>query len=314
MQKTGKIQYFLILAVLAAATAFPILAHSQLMPRAQPGKAVSDPALARYQKILAGLDPQDLRSVGKALDYFATQLKGAPPAGRDQAYFEFREFWKRAAQLEDEKLQKRMNAFEASLKALTPNEQRQARARREQELSSDTLPIRAGLRVREAAEGAWVVDPQPDFFETHFGRLTSPVIRDYLALEREELSKIWVRDARLQISIAELARRVSGWDGYLAKYPKTPYLDQATFSRTCYLGAFLSGLGNSPIWEAKTHKLRPERKAAYEKYMKEHGATESGKLVAEQYAVYQKHGFTWSAELEADLRALRMNRRKTSWN
>lgn len=147
--------------------------------------------------------------------------------------------------------------------------------------SAETLELqRHGLTTQGDEEGGLEVITIPGYIPAIFGAHVSDEVRVFIQLRDKELDEGYAGDGELYITFSRLAERLGEWEGYLARYPASPFTKQATQLRGVYLLDLLTGLpntsvefdGNTPDWDT-----RP----LYRQFIQEHPNTLSADILAE---------------------------------
>lgn len=251
-----------------------------------------------YGHYLASLDKTDPRSVGEAIAYTKGHYAGREAFLRDAAYFQFRGFWD---QVRVEQTRQLRQYHAKLLKAKLPG--------------SKYVDFKPNLKAFAAApdrarngfcfdqdDSGYIMRARPSFFVESFQGFVSEAVLEYLKLERTELEKPTSVEVYLVLTPDELATRLESESAYLERFPNSPCRKDVARTHAWRLGAYLGGTEYSPLW-ADDGALRPEYKPSYERFIKQHPATEDGRKVAAVYAILQRHGFRWSLDLKRDLAA-----------
>jgi hypothetical protein len=105
----------------------------------------------------------------------------------------------------------------------------------------------------------------------------SKPLNSYIALKAAESSEPAARDAGLVITWNELANRAIMAETFLKEYPDSQdYKEVEGIYLDSYLGMYIQGLANTPVFDSATLKLIPEVKASYVKLSKENPNSVTG--------------------------------------
>lgn len=125
-----------------------------------------------------------------------------------------------------------------------------------------------------------------------FMKKLSDDLNVYIAIQAEESKQPTARDAALVISWDELADRALATENYLTKYPDTP--ERASVMQlytNSYLTMYILGLNNTPVFDFDSFKLLDEVKESYEKTVREHPDSVTGKLISSYLEILETTGW-----------------------
>ncbi|MEA4885002.1 MAG: hypothetical protein VB144_15350 [Clostridia bacterium] len=233
-----------------------------------------------YEKYLTTLDPaKPGPSVEAASKAYKEQFQYAPPALREVAFLQLRDFHNKVAaeqsnylvhQAEGEDGFKRVSDLASSLKA------------------SDEYHL-AGLTPVYEGEGMWTVVARPGFYIEEFGSLLSDEYRDFLALEDMEANWPWALDAALMIPLDSLGARVRAWEAYIEDHPTSPFTSEAQTHYRNELSALILGLNNTPNFDYETGRIRPGVEDALRRYVRLNSDAPSAQAVTKAMGIYRKN-------------------------
>lgn len=123
-------------------------------------------------------------------------------------------------------------------------------------------PTQAGLKFAVGEGGDYpVIDYH--FIDAYAGRV-SREITDYAGFMALDSDKPWAIDAGLVISPRQLADRIALAERFAVGYPDSVLRDRVLEQYEYYLGAFLAGLPNTPLYPFETAKADSEFIDAYD--------------------------------------------------
>jgi hypothetical protein len=164
---------------------------------------------------------------------------------------------------------------------------------------------RSGIQSARAEGDTYFVAREAALLEW-FGRFVTEPTREFLSLWAMEQRAPTAADGGIQISPDELAGRLAATDRFLVGYPDAVAHDLAMSRFRWYLSLYLAGLPNTPAFDWRSGVLVPELHQSYERYISDHAATPSGKLVSEYLALLEVNGFRRQGPVEQFLIALQV--------
>lgn len=136
---------------------------------------------------------------------------------------------------------------------------------------------KSGYRF-ENFEGAWY--PIVDYGSyKKYTEYLNPEMKDYIELMAVESDKVSMKDAAIVIDLDDLSKRLILAENYIVKYAASPRIGRVKETYAGYLWSLLGGSNNTPIYDWETKAIKPEVKAAYEKFSKENPDLVSTKAV-----------------------------------
>ena len=249
------------------------------------------PEVEAYQHALEGFAAADPAQVPKAVESYRATFAKSPEKVRDAAFLIFRSYWARVRDAQDKACRAAQDDAEKKNPSMLFGEFFAQLTRDMAELSSTTLFVQAGLRAYPGPDGVFYVAERPGFFLTNFKTLVSPGIREFLELELNDSDNPWARDGGLVVTWPQLGERMAAWEKHLAKYEKSPLRSNAQAYYRAVSRAYMVGLPDTPLWNYKTHEVRPEVRKAFEQYAADHAKLPSGKAVTEELAIFKKCNF-----------------------
>ncbi|WZL72562.1 hypothetical protein QBE52_16070 [Clostridiaceae bacterium 35-E11] len=135
----------------------------------------------------------------------------------------------------------------------------------------------------------------------------SEAMKDYIDLMAMESDKLMARDAGLSISWDELAERALKVEAFLVTYPNTPMEKTVVQRYKSYLGTYMTGLDNTPIfdWNAyiqsNIYKVSEEILDKYHKTIDANKNTITAKTMEKYIELLEKNDFQLPYEKESEL-------------
>lgn len=148
---------------------------------------------------------------------------------------------------------------------------------------------RAGFARVYAGEGMWNVVPDTEFYRKTFGRLLGPEYKQFIELDGRELMQPYARDAALAISLGETGARVAAWEHFIASYPGSQLLSEATRRYTWLLSALLAGTDNTPHVDYATGKVKVSALEALRTHARLYPGTASAQAALKALDIYSQH-------------------------
>lgn len=135
---------------------------------------------------------------------------------------------------------------------------------REQNDLSD-YPAAAGFKLARGEGGEYpVIDYH--FIDAYSGQI-SQEITDYAGFMALDSDNLWAIDAGIIVPIRDLADRIACAEQFIINYPDSTLKDQVLDFYERYLGAFLAGLPNTPLYPFETYKAEDRFIDAYDYFI-----------------------------------------------
>ncbi|MBM7853865.1 hypothetical protein JOC37_000230 [Desulfohalotomaculum tongense] len=129
-----------------------------------------------------------------------------------------------------------------------------------------------------------------EYFKKYIPYLPEDMIA-YIEVMSLESNKPMANDAGLVISWDQLAYRTLKADRFLLKYPESARQKQMADLYMMYLGAYMHGLDNTPIFDWETKKLSSEVLNSYQKTISQHKETGTAQIISEYLQLIEKNNF-----------------------
>lgn len=190
---------------------------------------------------------------------------------------------------------------------------RRRRLRNVPEMPADPVDVaRADSVIAYLAErGIWVSRAEGDsYFDASearlldwLGRFLTPQLHAFLRFEAQQQAVPFAEDASLMISLDEVAQRLLAAEELLDRFPDSPAWPLITYTYNQLLAAYLGGLPNTGAFDWRTRILGTDFRRSHEEFLRLHGSTAAGKVVAEYVGLLKRSGFRRTAAVDAFLRA-----------
>lgn len=133
------------------------------------------------------------------------------------------------------------------------------------------------------------------------GRFVTPQIQAFLRFAAHQQAAPIADDAALMVPPDELARRIVTAEQLLYEFPDSPARPFISFRYHQYLAVFLGGLPNTPAFDRQTRALRSDFRQSHEQFLRLHGSTAAGRVIAQYVRLLERGGYTRSPEVDAFL-------------
>lgn len=134
------------------------------------------------------------------------------------------------------------------------------------------------------------------------GRFVTPHIRAFLLFEAYEQENPFAEDGSLMVTADHLAQRLLSAQALLEEFPDSPARDHISFRYHQYLASYLGGLGGS-AFDWRTRRLSPQLRLSHEEFLRRHGSTEAGRVLAQYVILLKRSGYRRTPEVDEFLRA-----------
>lgn len=124
----------------------------------------------------------------------------------------------------------------------------------------------AGLKFCEQGEGYVDICLGHDFYYNMFKKYVTDDYREYLHIKADEDKVLYSADAGLHVTVKEVSDRVLNWEKFIAKYPKSKFINEARENYKLYLGDYFFGLDNTPAHD-DSGKYYEENVTEYHRYI-----------------------------------------------
>ncbi len=283
---------FLIIPVLASC-GFR-LPHPAADRPVQEIDSILDPVMAaklsltnatQYRQVLSRLDPGDLASLEAA----GTLLKScvADTLTRDSIFVVFDDFFTRAAegylenneevniQLGDAPSLETVNLWRSKFAA-------------------------CGIQLK-SVEGTFSLEPRTGYLLDNFGPALSVAYRAYLTILSREQQARFAGMAALPIPPDSLASHIIAWEHFMERFPRFISLRMARDHYARSLGTFLTGVGQSTVFDPETNLLNDSSKMAFETFVLKNPESKSAAVVNGYLRLLQSADFSYTAQIDSFL-------------
>lgn len=174
------------------------------------------------------------------------------------------------------------------------------------------LAVMDSMRVLLSAHGVHAADAEGEVeytpaqarIRSEDGRFLSAISQRVLDLLVLEESKPVGGDAAIDISWAELANRLATADELHARQPLASADSIVERYYRSYLTAYLGGWDNTPGFALDPpHALLPALRSSYDRYVREHPHTRSGRIIAAYVPLLRANGWKRSPAVDAFIRS-----------
>ncbi len=157
------------------------------------------------------------------------------------------------------------------------------------ELSSRIEKV--GWELRESEEMYYIAE-QGDWISKEFEPILNQSWKDYFALVAVELKEAFLSETDIVlVSWKKLCDQIIKWDEFMAKYPEFPLIGSIQYHHAVYVEALLTGQEPSGGSDRNNHKLQPEVKKEYERFIEVNTQSKYHPIVKEYYDFLSKNDF-----------------------
>jgi hypothetical protein len=257
-----------------------------------------NPAFASepFGAYLKKLNPADFHDVTAALEHYKTTFADKPEKEKLSAFRKLQVFVEEYGDAMDSVLANHLYAIlqdaDYPTNRLTSLERERYEMDRHVLVYDRHILEKFALHLRGDEDSAWeTVEIRPALYVRGVGGILPPYLRDYLALEDEEMADpIGHGDGNTVYSEADFCgERAREWEVYLKNYPNSEYKEQAANNFNVAWHCFL----RRDNWDEKTKVLSPKTQTAYEKYAQKYKDAPTGKQVQKIYDILKSKNFKW---------------------
>ncbi|QEK13461.1 hypothetical protein FQB35_14980 [Crassaminicella thermophila] len=119
----------------------------------------------------------------------------------------------------------------------------------------------------------------------------SDQMKDYIEITAEESDKLTWNDAAVVISWEELGNRVIQAENYVSKYPQSPKKKEVGELYAMYMGAYLYGASNTPLFDYETKEIKDELLKSYKKTISENPETVTAQTIKEYLKIIEENDY-----------------------
>lgn len=233
--------------------------------------------LQAYYTYLVNLDRSRMEALPSAVAEFERLFFQAAPATCDSAFLMLEDF---AMTVLDQ----------ASFNDYLLKNAESARSAREKQAAEKYIALlhKNYFMVRQTPETV-AIRPDFDGIREKLGRYMSDGTRTFFVLVAMEEEEPCAQGDSLAISWQTLAKRLVGWEHFLAQYAGTLYAPEAQQRRDAYLEMLIFGLTDSPICGADG-RIKAEVEAVYRMLLK-NPVGHTGQVLADYWKVLSENGF-----------------------
>ena len=152
-----------------------------------------------------------------------------------------------------------------------------------------------------SSEGTFYLEPQTEFLLRNFGERLSPAYREYLTIGSKEQQTRFAEDGKILIPSDSLTSRIMTWEKFMARYPDFIAIKMAQDQYAQYLGAFLSGMDNSKIFNTETNRLNDSSKSSFETFVLKNPESKSTETVKAYLDLLKSTNFNYTDKVDSFL-------------
>jgi hypothetical protein len=170
--------------------------------------------------------------------------------------------------------------------------------------SSETLnKIRTSLAPfgmsLNSSEGTYFLEPQTGYLLQNFGRRLSTAYREYLGIEIKEQQFRFAEDQTILIPSDSLIARILTWENFMTRNPDFVQIKMAQDQYAQYMGAFLTGMDNSRVFDFNSNRLKDSSKTAFESFILKYPESKSKEVVKSFLELLQSTNFNYTEKVDS---------------
>lgn len=238
-----------------------------------------------YHKTLDKLDKGDLASVDAAITLFKNSTIDS--LSRDSMFVVFNDFFNGVA---GNYLENNENVSSQ----LENSPSKEAIDKLRSTLNSYGISL-------NSSEGTYFLETQTEYLLQNFGSGLSPAYREYLTIQSKEQKARFAEDGTILIPIDSLTSRIVSWETFMEKYPDFIAIKMAQDQYAQYIGAYLSGMDNSRIFDPATNRLNDNSKASFEAFVQNNPGLKSTEVVKAYLDLLQTTNFNYTDKVDSFL-------------
>jgi hypothetical protein len=238
-----------------------------------------------YRQVLDKLDPGDLASLHLASTLFKNSV--GDTLMRDSMFVVLNDFYTNVAGNYLENNEVVNTQLENSPSAEAINKIKTSLASYGMDLSS--------------SEGTFYLEPQTEYLLRNYGAEISPAYREYLTISSKEQQTRFAEDGTILISSDSLTSRIVVWDNFMTKYPDFVSIKLAQDQYALYLGAYLSGMDNSRVFDPTTNHLNDSTKVSFEAFVVKNPESKSTEVVKAYLELLKSTNFNYTDRVDSFL-------------
>ena len=242
-------------------------------------------SVREYHKVLDKLDKGDLASVDAAITLFKNCTIDS--LSRDSMFVTFNDFFNGVA---GNYLENNENVSSQ----LENSPSKEAIDKLRSTLNSYGISL-------NSSEGTFYLEPQTEYLIQNFGSKVSQACREYLAIQSKEQKVRFAEDGTILIPIDSLTSRIVTWENFMEKYPDFISIKMAQDQYAQYIGAYLSGMDNSRIFDPATNRLNDNSKMSFESFIQKYPDRKSTEVVKAYLELLQSTNFNYTDKVDSFL-------------
>jgi len=238
-----------------------------------------------YRQVLDKLDPGDLASLNLASTLFKNSV--ADTLTRDSMFVVLNDFYTNVAGNYLENNEVVNTQLENSPSAEVINKLKISLASYGMNLNS--------------LEGTFYLEPQTEYLLRNYGAELSTAYREYLTIGVKEQRTRFAEDGKILIPSDSLTSRIRTWDNFMTKYPDFVSVKLVQDQYAQYLGAYLSGMDNSRVFDPATNHLKDSSKVSFEAFVVNNPEGKSTEVVKAYLELLKSTNFNYTDRVDSFL-------------
>lgn len=152
-----------------------------------------------------------------------------------------------------------------------------------------------------SSEGTYFLEPQISFLFQKYGSAVSTAYREYLTIESREQKERFIGEGKILITPDSLMSRIITWDHFIGKYPDFVSLRFAQDKYAQYLGAFLTGIEGSKIFDPETTLLSDSSRICFELFIVKNPDSRTTEVVKSYLDLLKSTDFRYTEKVDSFL-------------
>lgn len=238
-----------------------------------------------FRLVLEKLDPGDLNSLNLAGIVFRNCV--ADTLTRDSMFVVFNDFYNNVAANYPENNE----SFSTQL----------SKSSSENGLNQINTHLASYGILLKSSEGISYIEPRLEFLSENYGSGLSLAYREYLTLCIKEQQAPFAEDGLILIPVDSIVSRILVWENFVSKYPDFIAIRMAQDQYTQYLGAFLTGMENSRVFDSETNHLDDKAKLGFESFVAKNPGRVSSGIVRAYLDLLESTRFNYTEKVDSFL-------------
>ncbi len=238
-----------------------------------------------FRLVLEKLDPGDLNSLNLAGIVFRNCV--ADTLTRDSMFVVFNDFYNNVAANYPENNE----SFSTQL----------SKSSSENGLNQINTHLASYGILLKSSEGISYIEPRLEFLSENYGSGLSLAYREYLTLCIKEQQAPFAEDGLILIPVDSIVSRILVWENFVSKYPDFIAIRMAQDQYTQCLGAFLTGMENSRVFDSETNHLDDNAKLGFESFVAKNPGSVSSGIVRAYLDLLESTRFNYTEKVDSFL-------------